>query len=92
MLILVAVAKPRENELLWLFAKNYKWSILAGVLPRLAYAGFTFSQPYLVQRVLDFVAESEASNRKEIAYALISAYGISYIGLSVSTHPFLRLC
>jgi ATP-binding cassette subfamily C (CFTR/MRP) protein 1 len=77
--------KSSEHALLWAFLMHYKWSILAGVLPRLAYTGFSFTQPFLVQRVLDFTAEESTSTEaKNIAYSLVGAYVIVYVGLSVS--------
>jgi ATP-binding cassette subfamily C (CFTR/MRP) protein 1 len=57
---------------------------LVGVLPRLAYTGFSFSQPFLVERVIDFIAEPADVNSNNTAYALITAYAIVYIGISVS--------
>ncbi|KAJ5543476.1 Cyclic peptide transporter [Penicillium sp. DV-2018c] len=56
----------------------------AGVIPRLAYTGFSFAQPFLVQRVLDFLSEAERPNSHTEAYFLIAAYGIVYIGLAIS--------
>ncbi|KAK5989321.1 ABC multidrug transporter B [Cladobotryum mycophilum] len=76
--------KESDHALFWLFARHFKWPILAGVLPRLAYAGFNFAQPYLVQRVLDFTDEPAGPNRKNTTYALIGAYAVTYIGLSLS--------
>jgi Na+/proline symporter len=65
------------------FFWHYKWDILAGVIPRLAYTGFSFAQPFLVQRVLDFLSEAEGPNSHTEAYYLIAAYGIVYVGLAV---------
>ncbi|POR38791.1 Canalicular multispecific organic anion transporter 2 [Tolypocladium paradoxum] len=76
--------KSSQHALLRTFLIHYKWSILAGVLPRLAYAGFSFSQPFLVQRVLDFTVESDELNTQNTAYGLIAAYAITYIGLSLA--------
>lgn len=59
--------------------------ILAGVLPRLANIGFSFSQPYLIQRVLEVAAEPNEPKRKEIGYSLVGAYALVYIGMSVSS-------
>lgn len=75
--------KSRSNALLWTFAVHYKWSILAGVLPRLACTGFSFAQPFLVKRVLDYMKEREDPNTKNIAYGLIAAYGLVYLGIAV---------
>lgn len=63
--------------------KHFKWQFLAGVLPRLVYVGFNFAQPFLVQRVLDFMTEPEHVNSSNYARGLVVAYGIVYIGLAV---------
>ncbi|QLI72089.1 ABC multidrug transporter B [Metarhizium brunneum] len=74
------VDASKKNALLWTFLLHYKWDLLAGVVPRLACIGFTFAQPFLLERVLDFTAEPVESSRKEFAYGLIGAYAIVYIG------------
>lgn len=75
--------KSTKNALLWSFLFHYKWAFLSGVLPRLAYSGLTFAQPFLVQRVLDFTGQPVDSKSNDIAYGLIGAYGLVYIGLAV---------
>lgn len=70
---------------MYTFLLHYKWDLLAGVLPRVAYTGFNFAQPYLVQRVLDFVSEPDTPNAGPYAYGLLGAYGIVYVGIAVST-------
>lgn len=62
---------------------HYKWSILAASLPRLAYTGFTFSQPFLINRVLSFISISHENRSANVAYGLIGAYAIVYIGAAV---------
>ncbi|GKZ96685.1 hypothetical protein AnigIFM59636_011200 [Aspergillus niger] len=70
--------------LFWTFLIHYKWPFLAGVLPRLAYSGFLFAQPFLVERVLDFIDEARTPTTNDTAYGLIGAYAIVYIGIAVS--------
>lgn len=79
-----AADKSSDDSLLWTFMAHYKWSIGAGIIPRLVYSGFSFSQPFLVERVLDFTAERRGPNSQNTAYALIAAYAIVYAGISVS--------
>lgn len=75
--------KTQPHALLWTFFIHYKWQILAGLVPRLAYTGFNFAQPFLIQRVLEFMEEPEDVNSRHIAYGLIGAYAIVYIGIAV---------
>ncbi|KHO01327.1 ABC transporter [Metarhizium album ARSEF 1941] len=76
--------KSRKTALLWVFAWHYKWDLLAGVLPRLAYVGFTFAEPFLVKRVLDFTVEPNGPNTRNFAYGLTGAYAIVHIGKALS--------
>ncbi|KAG5953563.1 hypothetical protein E4U53_004782 [Claviceps sorghi] len=76
--------KSSKTALLWLFVRHYKWDLLAGVLPRIAYVGFTFTEPFLVQRVLDFTAEPEGVNTRNFSYGLIGAYALVQIGKAMS--------
>lgn len=76
--------KGSEYALFWTFLVHYKWNFLAAILPRLAYSGFLFAQPFLVERVLDFIDEARNPNTSSTAYGLMGAYAIVYIGISVS--------
>ncbi|PHH89568.1 hypothetical protein CDD83_5759 [Cordyceps sp. RAO-2017] len=77
-------SKSSEHALVWVFLCHYKWCFLTGIVPRLAYTGFSFSQPFLIERVLNFTTEPEFPNSKNYAYGLVGAYAIVYIGLSIS--------
>ncbi|KAG6092442.1 hypothetical protein E4U30_005419 [Claviceps sp. LM220 group G6] len=78
-------AKKRSKiALLWVFICHYRWHLLAGVLPRLAYIGFTFAEPFLVKRVLDFTAEPDGPNTRNVGYGLIGAYALVHIGKAMS--------
>lgn len=67
----------------------YKWQILAGVLPRLLFSGFTFAQPFLVQAVINHVAlpgdDELGQPRGKIASGLIGATLLTYVGLAVTS-------
>ncbi|KAJ5364163.1 P-loop containing nucleoside triphosphate hydrolase protein [Penicillium cataractarum] len=76
--------KYRPNALLWTLAWHYRWEIMEGVLPRLAFTGFSFAQPFLVERVLHFMTEPEHANSDNYARGLVAAYAIVYIGLAIS--------
>ncbi|KAI5839654.1 P-loop containing nucleoside triphosphate hydrolase protein, partial [Morchella snyderi] len=56
--------------------------LLAPVLPRLALVGFTFAQPFLVQRVLSFLKSDEGA---QTGWALLGAYAVVYVGIAVAT-------
>lgn len=80
---MLAADKYGSNALLWTFVSHFKWDYLAGIIPRLANVGFCFAQPFLVERVLDFMNEPEHVNSDNYARGLVAAYGIVYVGLAV---------
>lgn len=80
--------KSSRNALLWMLLLHYKWHLLAGIIPRLAYAGFIFTEPFLIERVLVFVAKPDKSDDKFDAYGLIAAYAIVYIGKATTYAHF----
>ncbi|KAJ5157304.1 P-loop containing nucleoside triphosphate hydrolase protein [Penicillium canariense] len=80
--------KYRPNALLWTLVSHYRWEFLEGVLPRVAFTGFTFAQPFLVQRVLDFMTEPEKINSKNYARGLVAAYAIVYVGIAISFNMY----
>lgn len=62
---------------------HHKWDFLEGVLPRLAFTAFCFAQPFLVERVINFMSEPEHVNSTNYAYGLVAAYAIVYLGIAV---------
>ena len=84
--------QSRSHALLVSFLLHYKWPIAAGVIPRLANVGFSFAQPFLVQRVLDFMDEPDSPTSQYQAYGLIAAYAIVYVGLAVRASESGRCC
>ncbi|GLI78089.1 hypothetical protein PoHVEF18_006388 [Penicillium ochrochloron] len=76
--------KYRPNALLWTLFSHYMWDIMEAVLPRLAFLGLSFAQPFLVERVLGFMTEPEHVNSTNYARGLVAAYALVYIGLAAS--------
>ncbi|KAK1493023.1 hypothetical protein CTAM01_09650 [Colletotrichum tamarilloi] len=77
-------------------AKNSKWSLirsvfwayrttfLAAVLPRLLFAGFIFSQPFLVNQIVNFVGSPRTEDSRNVAGGLVGATALIYCGIAVS--------
>ena len=61
-----------------------KWKILAAAVPRLLQSAFTFAQPFLTFRVIDYIDEASGKDR-DVGYGLIGATALIYIGLAVSS-------
>ncbi|KAL0937343.1 ABC multidrug transporter [Colletotrichum truncatum] len=62
----------------------FRTTFLAAVLPRLLFAGFTFAQPLLVNRIVNFVGSPWTDDSKNIAAGLVGATACIYVGLAVS--------
>ncbi|KAK7455438.1 hypothetical protein Landi51_02642 [Colletotrichum acutatum] len=58
------------------------WS--RAVLPRILFAGFIFSQPFLVNQIVNFVGSSRTEDSKNVAGGLVGATALIYCGIAVS--------
>ena len=63
-------------------AQSLGWRLFYPIPPRLALTGFTFAQPFLVTRVLNYLDGSGLSNIDDGA-GLIGACALVYLGISV---------
>jgi ATP-binding cassette, subfamily C (CFTR/MRP), member 1 len=66
----------------YLFAMR-GWLLMSPIPPRLAYTGFIFTQPFLVQRATEYMSESSGPNTYKVGGGLIAAYMIVYVGIAV---------
>lgn len=80
----VLAATQHDNPSLTLFlSKTFHRELLAGVIPRLAQAGFTLAQPYIIRRAINLLATPESPNSHNRGMALVAAFAIVYFGLAV---------
>jgi hypothetical protein len=52
------------------------------------YIGFAFTEPFLVERVLNFTKEPEGPNTRNFGYGLIGAYFIVHLGKAVWSRSY----
>jgi len=64
-------------------AWEFKWLFLLPTPTRFAQAAFDFSQPFLIQRTLDWYGGPETQDSEDVGHGLIGAYAIIYLGLAV---------
>ncbi|KAF2995600.1 hypothetical protein E8E14_000809 [Neopestalotiopsis sp. 37M] len=80
--------KGGKHSLIVATFSAFKVAFLAPVIPRFCLAGFNFAQPFLINRVVSFVGESESNNPQRnasgIAGGLIGATFLVYLGLALS--------
>jgi len=78
--------KPEGRYTLPMTAAFCFWRrLLLVVPPRLSLIGFTYAQPFLITRAIDFLSEPDTVNSKNIGYGLIGATGLIYLGIAIST-------
>lgn len=63
-----------------------RWHIVYPILPRICQIGFTFAQPLMLSRVVEYVAHKDIES-PNIGYGLIGAYAIVYTGIAVCPPP-----
>jgi hypothetical protein len=89
-ILTVLAATRHDNQSLLLFlSKTYHRELLAGVIPRLAQAGFMLAQPYIIRRAVILLATPESPNSHNRGIALVAAFAIVYVGLAVRPSFFL---
>ncbi len=66
-------------------ASALKFELLIPIPAKLAAIAFTFCQPLLMQRLLDFLQGSEDESTKNLDYGLVGAYLLVYLGIAAST-------
>ena len=74
----------RSHALLFVFFNRFKWDFLCAVPPRMAYIGFVFCQPFLINRAISFSASPITQDTTNVGYGLIGAYILVYVGIAVS--------
>ncbi|EFQ30925.1 ABC transporter [Colletotrichum graminicola] len=72
-----------RHRLIGVCISTLKWQLLAVVLPRVFLLGFTICQSLILNRFLEFL--QNPSEDVNYGYGLIGAYGLVYLGISISS-------
>jgi len=78
-----------KYRLLFDIGTAFRWDLFALVPPRLALVAFTISQPFLLNRFLAFLQDSNES--VSVGYGLVAGYGFAFLGMAVSSFFALPL-
>ncbi|OQE00437.1 hypothetical protein PENVUL_c052G02467 [Penicillium vulpinum] len=73
----------RRFEFPWQMARAFKGPLALMALPRIFLIGFTFSQPFLIASVLNWLNNSHSASN--LGYGLIGATLLIYLGMALST-------
>lgn len=75
---------PDDESLLLALVREHWYLWIAPIPMRLAQAAFSFAQPFLLQRTIDWLYGLDGDNSTAIGYGLLGAYAVVYVGLAVS--------
>lgn len=72
--------------------RTFKLQCLIIAVPRLLFSAFMLAQPFLINRVIDFVGKPSVRYNQEVARGLIAATFLVYAGIAVcpQTPPALN--
>lgn len=80
-----------QRSLLAVYFADLKWHLLSVVPPRLGLIGFTFCQPFLIQRAIHFMGQPVNESTTNVGYGLIGAYFFVYCGIALTTGQYQHL-
>ncbi|KAJ5957023.1 hypothetical protein N7501_011302 [Penicillium viridicatum] len=89
------VDKARKHCLAFATFAAFQGDFWKAVIPRLCYTGFSFAQPFLINKIVDVVGTSKSSHPQGTVGGLVGATALIYLGLAFSrchyTHHTYRL-
>ncbi|TRX88968.1 hypothetical protein FHL15_010090 [Xylaria flabelliformis] len=74
-----------KYRLLLVLSRTLLRQLLLPILPRLALIGFTLSQPFFIQSLINYLAKPPCSVSANIGYGFIGACILIYSGIALST-------
>ncbi|KAK1245968.1 hypothetical protein MKX07_005037 [Trichoderma sp. CBMAI-0711] len=75
----------QRHRLLFALLDSIRQSLILAALPRIFCIGFKFAQPFLLKRVVNYVAnEKDHDPEKSTGFALVGATALVYISLAIS--------
>ncbi|KAI5924949.1 ATPase-like protein [Camillea tinctor] len=80
-----ASIKGRDFGLVKALARTLGFSLILPIGPRAALTAFKFSQPFLIDTLLDYMQQPAETSPKNTGYGLIGAAVLIYTGIAVST-------
>lgn len=77
--------QERPRSLVYAAFRCFLWPLIVAIPPRLALIGFSYSQPFLINRIITFVDQPPSVTSINNGYGLMGATGVIYVGLAVIT-------
>lgn len=83
-MLISQVNQKKKHSLTTAVIKTFSPELSLALVPRLAYVGFSLSQPYLINSAISYITHHKTLP-KNYGYGLIGAYALCYTGLAAST-------
>lgn len=77
------VDKGRKHCLAFATFTAFQGDFWKAVIPRLCYTGFSFAQPFLINKIVDVVGTSKSNRPQGTVGGLVGATALVYLGLAV---------
>ena len=87
--ILARFRQEKHRMLLSLF-RCLKLPFLAAIFPRLCLIGFTFCQPFFLNRLLRYLQEPYSRDEDDGGIVYVVVYALIYLGMAISTGFYWR--
>lgn len=85
---------PADNHLLRDLARTLELGLLQPIIPRLLLMGFSFAQPFFIQRLIRYLQDGDSAPvylERNLGYGLIGASFFIYLGIALSTAMYWYL-
>ncbi|KAJ5085131.1 hypothetical protein N7532_009902 [Penicillium argentinense] len=79
-----------SHRLLQATFRAYFWPFISAVLPQICLTAFTFCQPFLISATINFISEPSTSENRVQGPALVGAYVLVYMGMTISKAVYWR--
>ena len=81
--LLTTANRQQPYSLLKTLGKVYKWHVLAATPPRLIFSALTYTQPFLIDRMVAYVSSPSSPLDRQIGFGMVGAYALVYVGIAV---------
>ena len=80
--------KQKKGAFMWAWVRAFIGPLSAPAVPRLFVTGFTFAQPYLIERAVILASLPEKQPFNNWGYGLIGAFALVYGGMAIAAGQY----
>jgi ATP-binding cassette subfamily C (CFTR/MRP) protein 1 len=82
--------KERPQALFWSTLNANRSKLLLGIFPRICLFGFSYAQPLLLLRTVNFISSSQESD--DIGLGLVGAFLVVFLGRAITKAIYSHMC